>query len=141
VRPALESLLVETTVVHGDFAPWNLRSSHDRISAFDWERSSVEGIPLVDALHHQLQVGFLLHDWSVTRALEHLVWLGSTHPLGLERDDVYTLATAGMLNFLLRQIEDGKGHGTTARNYRELIGRGVALASARSVRATEQERR
>jgi len=141
LRPGLDSLHVQTTVVHGDFAPWNLRYSRDRISAFDWERSSVEGIPLVDALQHELQVGFLLHDWSVTRALEHLVWVGSTRPLGLDRDDVYTLATAGMLNYLLRQIEDGKGHGATAKNYRELIVRVVALASDRSSRDTEQERR
>jgi hypothetical protein len=128
LRPALDSLLVPTTIVHGDFAPWNLRYSHDRISAFDWERSSVEGIPLVDALQHQIQVGFLLHNWSVTRALEHIMWIGSTYPLGLERDDVHTLATAGMLNYLLRQVEDGRAHGTSARNYRELIGRAVALA-------------
>ena len=127
LRPALDSLLIPTTIVHGDFAPWNLRYLHDRISAFDWERSSVEGIPLVDALQHQLQVGFLLRNWSVTRALEHLMWIGSTYPLGLERSDVGTLATAGMLNYLLRQIEDGKAHGTLARNYRELIGRAAGL--------------
>ena len=55
------------------------------------------------------------------------MWIGSTYPLGLERSDVGTLATAGMLNYLLRQIEDGKAHGTLARNYRELIGRAAGL--------------
>jgi len=128
LRPALDSLRVPTTIVHGDFAPWNLRYSQDRISAFDWERSSVEGIPLVDSFQHQLQVGFLLHDWSVTRALAQFMSIGSTFRLDLKRDDVYTLATASMLHYLLRQAEDGRAHGASARNYRELIARALALA-------------
>jgi hypothetical protein len=127
LRPALDSLLVRTTIVHGDFAPWNLRSLEERISAFDWERSSLEGIPLIDSLQHQLQVGFLLNNWNVSQALERLTWISSTYPLGLARDGGYALATAGLLNYLLRLVEDGKSNGTSARKYRELIGRTLPL--------------
>ena len=58
------------TIVHGDFAPWNLRERDGAISAFDWEYGQPSGLPLLDELHYRLQVGFLLENWSPDQAAE-----------------------------------------------------------------------
>jgi hypothetical protein len=64
---------IPSTIIHGDFAPWNLRRHHDDITAFDWEYGLVDGLPLLDEIHHVVQVGYLLKKWSVARAEEELL--------------------------------------------------------------------
>jgi hypothetical protein len=68
VAPELDRLQTAPTIIHGDFAPWNLRRQHDEIVAFDWEYAHLEGIPGIDALHYLLQTGYLLHHWSPDKA-------------------------------------------------------------------------
>ena len=69
-HPGLSSLRNETTepwigqigdaewpvaIQHGDFAPWNLKSSNGRVCAFDWEYGSADGFPFVDTAFFSLQ--------------------------------------------------------------------------------------
>ena len=42
------------SMVHGDFAPWNLRICDDRLFVFDWEYAEACGNPLQDFLHFHL---------------------------------------------------------------------------------------
>ena len=42
------------SMVHGDFAPWNLRISDGRLFVFDWEYAEACGNPLQDFLHFHL---------------------------------------------------------------------------------------
>ena len=72
LRPTLATLRVPSTVVHGDFAPWNLRVHNGSIAAFDWEYAQLDGLPLIDETHFRLQVGYLLHNWSDKRAAHEL---------------------------------------------------------------------
>lgn len=73
VRPTLAAAAVPHTLIHGDFAPWNLRvTSEGRMAAFDWEYGSLDGLPLLDETHFALQVGWLLHDWAPDRAAQEL---------------------------------------------------------------------
>ena len=72
VMPQLERLGVPSTVVHGDFAPWNLRHHDGEITAFDWEYAHLDGLPGIDALHYLLQTGYLLGRWPVERALAEM---------------------------------------------------------------------
>jgi len=44
----LKELVVRRALVHGDFAPWNLRWEGDRLMAVDWERGLEEGIAGLD---------------------------------------------------------------------------------------------
>lgn len=41
-------------IVHGDFAPWNMRLIHTRLFVFDWEYAEALGNPLQDFLHFHL---------------------------------------------------------------------------------------
>ena len=66
--PLLEQTEVTSTIVHGDFAPWNLRAQSGKVSAFDWEYGEVDGLPFIDALHFDLQIGMEITKWSVEDA-------------------------------------------------------------------------
>ena len=72
IWPALARMSVPLTVVHGDFAPWNLRRNSGGIAAFDWEYGQPGGIPGIDQTHYLLQTGYLLENWSVDEALGRL---------------------------------------------------------------------
>ncbi len=41
-------------VIHGDFAPWNLRQTNRGLFVFDWEYAQNSGSPLQDFLHFHL---------------------------------------------------------------------------------------
>ncbi|OGQ91113.1 MAG: hypothetical protein A2464_12285 [Deltaproteobacteria bacterium RIFOXYC2_FULL_48_10] len=44
--------LIPYLIIHGDFAPWNLkRLTNDEITAIDWEDSDLNGLPLWDLSH------------------------------------------------------------------------------------------
>jgi hypothetical protein len=69
---ALNGCMAPSTCMHGDFAPWNLRCGKDLLCAFDWEYGEIDGLPLVDETHHELQVGYLLKDWTIEIADQKL---------------------------------------------------------------------
>ncbi|MGH2533356.1 MAG: phosphotransferase family protein [Thermomicrobiales bacterium] len=107
VMPRLEAMTLPTAVVHGDFAPWNLRTHGGGGAAFDWEYAQLNGLPLLDEMHHQLQVGFLLDGWTADRADDRLLAFASARPLGLRPDQVRALQVVYLLDALLRRIEEG----------------------------------
>jgi hypothetical protein len=125
-RAILDDLVVPSTVTHGDFAPHNLRRSGERIVAFDWENATLDGLPLVDLVHHELQVGLVLRDWTVGRALERLCAIASES--GMPRARAFALEAAYLADMYLRRV-DGGGLPTATwtpqyrERYRELLGR------------------
>ncbi len=48
------------TVMHGDFAPWNIRVSRERVTVLDWERGELTGVPGWDWLHYAVQTRVLV---------------------------------------------------------------------------------
>ncbi|MEJ2199906.1 MAG: phosphotransferase [Desulfuromonadaceae bacterium] len=51
---------IPAVLVHGDFAPWNLKRQHNgEIAAFDWEDARIKGLPLHDLSHFFLIQGCL----------------------------------------------------------------------------------
>ena len=107
LEPSLSDLRVKGTIVHGDFAPWNIRQVEGRISAFDWEHACLDGIPLIDSLHHVLQVGVLLDHWGVDKAFDRLMSLATEPAVGLDRRGLLTIESLYLLDLSARTIEDG----------------------------------
>jgi hypothetical protein len=106
----LDELALPTTILHGDFAPWNLRSSDGAVAAFDWEYAELDGLPLLDEIQHLLQVGFFLDDWTVDQAHDRLLALAASAPLGLRPEQVGALQMLSLLALLaraLRRLDDG----------------------------------
>jgi hypothetical protein len=82
VTSGLADRQLPRTVVHGDFAPWNLRLDEGRLWAVDWEHGTLDGLPLLDEIHHELQVGFLLRGWEAEDAAARLATLAATSVYG-----------------------------------------------------------
>jgi hypothetical protein len=72
VLPLLGRHSMPAGIVHGDFAPWNLRQHHGETSAFDWEYGALSGPAGLDEIHYRLQVGFLMREWTVGEAAAEL---------------------------------------------------------------------
>jgi hypothetical protein len=105
--PKLEALKVQVTVIHGDFAPWNLREDRGEISAFDWEYAELDGLPLFDETHFRLQVGFQLHKWTPEQARTELCEWAATRPLGLKPAEVVALQAIYLVDNLTRLLAEG----------------------------------
>jgi hypothetical protein len=107
LSPALERLSVPSTIVHGDFAPWNLRRRVGLLAAFDWEYGQLDGLPLIDQTHFRLQVGFLLQNWSVERALHELRRNAMNHPDGFIPEQASLLQAVYLLDAVARLLSEG----------------------------------
>jgi O-antigen/teichoic acid export membrane protein len=105
--PSLSDLRVRSTIVHGDFAPWNIRQVDGRISAFDWEHGCLDGIPVIDSLHHILQVGVLLDGWNSDQAFDRLMSFASEPAAELDQRELLTLQLVYLLDLTARTLEDG----------------------------------
>jgi hypothetical protein len=103
----LNGKLLPVAVVHGDFVPWNLRQRHGALAACDWENGSLEGVALVDEIHHRLVVGHLVGKWSVERARQEMAALALTRPVGMAPGDVTAIAITCAVEFMLRLIDHG----------------------------------
>lgn len=137
LRPVLDDLVVPATIVHGDFAPWNIRRRNGSISAFDWERASTDGLPLIDALHHELQVGILMKDWTMDRTHRYLRAFAGARSGGLGSEQVQALEAVYLLDFLARALEEGQPEDTAlVRIYRQLLEGVMTMADPQSPAAS-----
>lgn len=107
ISPCLRRIVMPTTIVHGDFTPWNLREQDGAIAAFDWENAALDGLPLIDEIHHHLAVGYLVNHWTVEQASNWLRAFTASWPRGLGPDTVATLAAVYLLDYLLRLFSEG----------------------------------
>ncbi|MDP9266056.1 MAG: hypothetical protein M3O91_08090 [Chloroflexota bacterium] len=119
----VEEVELPRVMVHGDFAPWNLRAEGSRLRAFDWEWWCEDGLPLVDALHHRLQSGFLLAGWSAVQAAGRLESEARSRPFGLTPQQTRAIQAISILDYVLHIAEDGYSPEPLAVRYRELLAR------------------
>ncbi len=123
----LAEINLSPTLLHGDFAPWNLRLERDAISAFDWEYGVLDALPGLDELHHHWQTGFLLHGWSVTQADGFLRDWVSRPPASLVSGQAEALVKIYLLHGLVQRLETGHGDSDEmVGRYFEVLNRRVA---------------
>ncbi len=107
VLPTLGQTRVPSTIVHGDFAPWNLREHNGRVVAFDWEYAELDGLPLVDQTHYELQVGYLLNEWNLDRAASALEQIRSRNDLSLSPEQARAIQVVYFIDNLARLLAEG----------------------------------
>jgi hypothetical protein len=107
VMNELRQFEVPMTIIHGDFAPWNLRADRGRVVAFDWEYGELHGLPLIDEIHYRLQCGWLLEEWTTQEALDCLDAVANQRPLGLQPMQVEAISTLYLLDTLVRLLAEG----------------------------------
>jgi hypothetical protein len=105
--PTLEQTVVPSTVVHGDFAPWNLRSHLGQMAAFDWEYGEIDGLPLVDQTHYALQLGYNMQQWTPEQAIRALGEMAAQRPLELDAEQVTAIHAVYLLDQLARLLGEG----------------------------------
>jgi len=131
--PHLERVVVPVTIVHGDFAPWNLREHNGQIAAFDWEYAQPGGLPLLDEVHFCLQVGYLIDGWDARRAAEYLAAMAAPGVTPYAPEGVRALQVVYFLDQLVRLLAEGYGsENDMVTWYRHLL---AQLADAPAVAA------
>lgn len=68
----LETLRVFPVLMHGDFAPWNVKVSSDQWTVLDWERGERVGIPAWDWLHFVVQPAVLVRRETTNATIARL---------------------------------------------------------------------
>jgi hypothetical protein len=115
----LAALVLPSVVVHGDFAPWNVRLERGQLRAFDWEYGIVDGLPHLDALHHEIQVGRLLDRWSTDRMTAELRAFAA-RDIGAGPGAALTITRLYLADRCLRMAEEtGDSQEPDARRYLE----------------------
>ena len=134
VVASLDGCPVPSTIVHGDFAPWNLRCRRGgHLAAFDWEYGRTDGLPAVDAAHHELQVGYNMRAWSPADASRALDAHAADHP-DLSARHVAALQDAYLVDTLTRLAEEGYGPADAmVRWHRQLLDDRVLAAAPPAV--------
>lgn len=105
ILPVLERMTVPSTIVHGDFGPWNLRFEGGRIHAYDWEYGQIDGLPLIDQFHHVLFCGYLFNRWNSRQGFKQLLELATCCP-GYTPRQARALATVYLLDLLARLLSE-----------------------------------
>jgi hypothetical protein len=107
VLPILCETRVPSTIIHGDFAPWNLRQHRGHACAFDWEYAELDGLPLFDEFHYQLQVGYLLNDWTLDQAVALAAQMQRENDLSLSPAAVRAIQVVYLIDNLCRLFAEG----------------------------------
>ncbi len=121
--PILSETSVPSTIVHGDFAPWNLREHDGALRAFDWEYGELDGLPLLDELHFHLQIGHEMQGWSPRSANEFLKHHARTRPLGLLSRQTNAIQQVAIIDQLARLYGEGYDRSNSMLEwYEDLLG-------------------
>lgn len=85
----LSSLMIHPVLMHGDFAPWNVRvSANGTWNAYDWERGQFPGVPGWDWFHYVVQTSILVRKEAAPQTTQRLESL-----IGSNTFQAYTAAT------------------------------------------------
>ena len=68
----LAALKIRKAVVHGDFAPWNLRARLGKLIAIDWEWAEPDGLAGIDLCYGLLQEALLVKKLPPRQALHYV---------------------------------------------------------------------
>jgi hypothetical protein len=81
VPPLLADQMLTPVLMHGDFAPWNIKVAKDGTwTSLDWERGEFPGIPGWDWFHYVVQTSILVRRDLTARTLQSLeLLLASSH--------------------------------------------------------------
>lgn len=84
-------------LMHGDLAPWNILKGPEGLRCIDWEYGTHGGFTGIDAAYHILQTGFLLKNWTPTKARQKATtWLSEKMKLNPREAESLVRLTALM---------------------------------------------
>jgi aminoglycoside phosphotransferase (APT) family kinase protein len=116
-----------TALVHGDFAPWNIKMiASGRSILVDWEDAETEGAPLYDICHFFLIQSFLFKTrWSLQGMLENRHVKKYIKLLGIDLETAGQLATYYHIHRILSLMGKNEMEGYGEYLFDNLISRRV----------------
>jgi hypothetical protein len=110
IEPAAEAMLLDFGSWHGDFAPWNMSFSDNRVNVWDWEQFET-GVPLgYDALHFHAQRA-LVHDSRESHEAMESALVAAPDllsPFGIEPPAAEVVGLLYVVEIALRYLRDGE---------------------------------
>jgi len=99
---------IPAVIVHGDFAPWNLKvQKSDALAAIDWEDSKLVGLPLWDLCHFYFIQEHLFQDLSsVDQLFDNILIDSYFERLNIAVSDKKSLILLYCLNVLLSDTQN-----------------------------------
>lgn len=117
----LENAIVPTTIVHGDFTPWNILVDADSVRVFDWENAVLDGIPEWDRMFYIFRTGVMAQSWSSDQLVKEV---GSRAAQGSEYYGAYAwkaILTLSLVHLLVKQPPLGDATGRLDSALSDLI--------------------
>ncbi len=87
-----QSQLVSLCYAHGDFTPWNMFVSPNKIHVYDWELAMPEQLPLFDLFHHVIQSSVLIQHQAYQKIKPKIEALG-------KRPEIEEILHSSKMNF------------------------------------------
>jgi len=108
---------IPLVLVHGDFAPWNLKqNSNGDLAVFDWEDAKIEGLPLWDLCHfYFIQAHLLNSKMTIDKFSSNPLVKTYLVKMGIDRADMLGLM---LLYFLFMVVDRSRN---TSRAYRAFL--------------------
>lgn len=72
LQSELGELRIQKAMIHGDFAPWNLRNDEGGVVAIDWEWMNEDGIGGLDLIHGLIAEARLVRGFAAMSLLHYL---------------------------------------------------------------------
>ena len=106
--------LVTPSLMHGDFAPWNLRvGPSGRWTALDWERGQDPGVPGWDWFHYVVQTSLLVQNDSPEEILQRLekLWMAPEFQAYAESSGIKGLEMPLLAGYLIhaKHLQQAEG--------------------------------
>lgn len=118
IDKAIGTSEIPVCLVHGDFAPWNLRVAGEHLLAFDWEYAEAGGNPLHDYLHFHLVALATRQRNLGPFFMRRLIAGAAAHAEGVFGPDSSVAAAAGFL--ALHYLLDTVAFYTEASRYLDI---------------------
>jgi hypothetical protein len=110
IKSSLAVQMVRPVLMHGDFAPWNIKVAKDGShTALDWERGEFPGVPSWDWFHYIVQTSILVRHDSPHQTMRRLQRLFTTSPFQSHAQQAGI--TNGLLGILAGYLLHNKMHG------------------------------
>jgi len=103
VRP-LQATVAPTTIVHGDFTPWNILVRNGTAHVFDWETVDFRGIPEWDRIFYNLRSGLIVNDWSAKKLTAEVLLLADQGSIYFRSYEWRSFLVLSLVNLLVKEL-------------------------------------
>ncbi|MDG1333253.1 MAG: hypothetical protein P8P74_13040 [Crocinitomicaceae bacterium] len=96
------------SLAHGDFTPWNMFISSNKLYVYDWELSIRNAPVLFDLFHFHFQTGIFIRNWSFNEIFAQIKFTIESHHELQEEIQIYSIDIQDQLELYLLYVASRK---------------------------------